>query len=191
VDNDPAGPPAVTEAWSLVGRARGGDASALPALRDLLDRRPDLWRHYGDLAEHAEVSWVAVAAGTDLMLAESLRRKAAEMRAELAGPAPTPLERLLADRAVACWLQVNYCDAAAARAGGASVRQAALASRRQESAQRRFLQAIGALAALRRLMPPAKEVKGLPCDGEPVGVEGGCLPLSLHDPDGLGGQEEG
>jgi hypothetical protein len=180
----------VAEARSLVERARGGDPSALAGLRDLLDRRPDLWRHYGDLAGHAEVSWVAVAAGTDLMLAESLRRKAAEMRAELAGPAPSPLERLLADRAVACWLQVNYCDAAAARAGGASVRQAALASRRQESAQRRFLQAAGALAALRRLMPPVKEAKGLPGDGEPAVAEGGSVALSLHDPD-RPGREEG
>jgi len=39
------------------------------------------------------------------------------MRTELAGPRPSPIERLLVQRVVACWLQVYHADAMAAQAG--------------------------------------------------------------------------
>ena len=38
------------------------------------------------------------------------RCKCKAMRAELAGPNASPLERLLADRAIACWLFLSYCE---------------------------------------------------------------------------------
>jgi hypothetical protein len=43
------------------------------------------------------------------------RRRQAEARrrekAELAGPRPAPLERLLAERVVACWLHLHHLEA--------------------------------------------------------------------------------
>src|SRR4051794_33893276 len=86
------------EIRGLLGRARGGDAAALPALRAALDGRPELWRAYGDLAAHARAAWVDLIAGHDLALAECLARQAAVLLGELAGPAAPPLERLLAER---------------------------------------------------------------------------------------------
>ena len=78
---------------------------------------------------------------------------------ELAGPGAPALERLLAERVVATWLEVNYADAAAAQAAGASLRQASFALKRQESAHRRHLAAIGATGDfVRRLVPAAAEV---------------------------------
>ena len=155
-DERPPGPSAEAEVRALLERARGGDAEALPGLRAALDGRPELWRAYGDLAAHARSAWVNLISGPDLGLGEALSRRAAELRAELAGPAPTPIEALLAERAVACWLQVGYADAAAAQAGEVSLRQAAFAQQRQDAAHRRYLSALGALATIRRLLPTAE-----------------------------------
>jgi len=42
---------------------------------------------------------------------ESLLRGRVVLKAELAGPAPNPLVRLLVERVATTWLQVSYSDA--------------------------------------------------------------------------------
>ena len=85
------------ELAQLLKRAEAGDRSVLPQLQRALDGNPDLWRGYGDLAAHAEASLAMLAAGPNLLLAESLRRKLAELKAELGGESPSPpLQPLLA-----------------------------------------------------------------------------------------------
>src|SRR5262245_30801518 len=95
----------------LVQRAEQGDLTVLPALRKLLDETPAFWEDYGSIALQAECSMVQLAAGSNVMMSESLVRKLAAMKTELAGASATPLERLLAERIAACWLYVSYCDA--------------------------------------------------------------------------------
>ena len=84
---------------------------------------------------------------------ESLTRSVAALKAELAGPAAPPLERLLAERVACCWMQAGQADAAFAglRGQGLSVAQLDLLQRRQERTQRSYLAAIKALATVRRL----------------------------------------
>jgi hypothetical protein len=149
-------PPALELLQQLVQRARQGDEASLPELRQALDAHPEIWRRYGDLARQAEVIWLDLAAGPDLLLRESLGRKLEELRAELAGPAPSPLEKLLVCRVVAGWLQVHYADAAYAqlRGGGLGPAQHASALKRQTAAQQGYLQAIRALATVRQLLRP-------------------------------------
>src|SRR3982751_2113489 len=103
------------EIRDLLGRAAGGDSKAIPELRAVLDHRPELWRRLGDLAAHVELAWIGEVAGPDPALAEVLARKVAGLKRELGGPAPSPLERLLADRIVACWLQLHHADLAAVK----------------------------------------------------------------------------
>src|SRR3954453_6035288 len=55
------------EIGQLLARAQAGDASALPQLREWLDRRPDVWRRLGDLAAHARQGLLALAAGGALV----------------------------------------------------------------------------------------------------------------------------
>jgi hypothetical protein len=43
-------------------------------------------------------------------MAECLMRKAAELRAVIAGDSSSPLEQVLAGRVVVCWLQVGFYD---------------------------------------------------------------------------------
>src|SRR4051794_11445512 len=76
-------------------RAEQGDGTALPELRAALDANPWVWDRYGDLAQQSQAAWLRLIAGPDLLLRESVERKAAQLRAELAGPEPSPLERLL------------------------------------------------------------------------------------------------
>jgi len=174
----PPGPPAEAEIRDLLERARRGDADALPGLRAALDGHPEVWRSYGDLAAHAQAAWIGLIGGPDLALGEALGRRAAALRAELAGPASTPIEALLAERVVACWLQVNYSDAAAAQAGGVSLKQAAFAQQRQDAAHRRYLTALGALATVRRLLPVAEPAGFLPRNS-----------ASRNPPDDVGGAD--
>jgi hypothetical protein len=143
------------EIQEVVSRAQQGDAAVLPRLRELLAQFPLLAETYGDLAMHAQTAWAALAAGTDLYLKESLLHQAATMRQELAGPSPGPVERLLAERVVACWLQLHYFDAveAQALATGGTPRLAAYRARRQALANRNYLAALAALTTLRRLLP--------------------------------------
>jgi len=151
----PTEPPVVDELRWFLDRARQGDDSVLPKLREILDTRPELWQYYGDLALHTQRAWIDLIAGTDLMLKESVALKAREMKSELAGQNPSKLELLLSDRAVACFLQLSHADARAAEAmsDGSCKQLIDFWSKRQNGANKRFTTSLGALATLRRLLP--------------------------------------
>jgi hypothetical protein len=186
-------PEALEEIKSVVRRARQGDASVLPRLRVLLDEHPTLWRRSGDLAVQAEMAWATLTAGPDLHLRESLLRRAEALRQELAGPTPSPVERMLVGRAVACWLQLHYFDALEAQAlnNDERPRLAAFRARRQEQAHRMYLTSLAALTTLRKLLPTAP-VKALPApqtetttrperNGQSRTAQAPGFPLGAHD----------
>jgi len=152
----PPGPiPELDDIRALLTRAAGGDGEALPELRAVLDRRPELWRKLGDLAAHVELAWIGEVAGANPALAEVLARKVAALKRELGGPSPSPLERLLVDRVAACWLQVHHADLAAARPHDETTEGRERMRKRQAAAERRHAGAIEALARVRRLLPDA------------------------------------
>jgi hypothetical protein len=171
----------------LVQRAEQGDETVLGELRVALDANPWVWERYGDLGRQSQAAWLLLIAGRNLLLLESTQRKAAQLRAELAGPQPSPLERLLVERIVSSWLQTNYADSAYAQLPkGANPAQHTAALQRQNSAQQRYLQALKALATVRKLLRPGLSPVDLalrpvperpagrlagasaPADGEPV-----------------------
>jgi hypothetical protein len=149
----PDEPPVVEDLNSLVKRAREGDETALPKLRELLDTRPELWQYFGNIAAHAKEAWLRVISGDDLALKESTARKAEDLARELAGPEPTVIERLLAERATLCWLQIHHADALAAQSLSQSRQLGDFWAKRQAGAHRRYLTALAALVAVRRLLP--------------------------------------
>jgi hypothetical protein len=170
----------------LVQRAEQGDEGVLGELRAALDVNPWVWERYGDLAQQSQAAWLQLIAGKNLLLQESTRRKAERLRSELAGPAPSPVEGLLVERVIACWLQTHYADTVYAQMKGNAPGQHAAAVRRQNSAQQRYLQAMRALVTIRKLLRPAPSPLDLamrpvpeqpagrlagasaPADGEPV-----------------------
>jgi hypothetical protein len=149
----PDEPPVVEDLNSLVKRARGGDETVLPQLREMLDTRPQLWQHYGNLAGHAREAWLRVISADDLALKESTARKAEDLMRELAGPEPSVVERLLAERAVLCWMQLAHADALAAQSLSQSKHLGDFWAKRQAGAHRRYLTSLAALVTLRRLLP--------------------------------------
>ena len=152
---EPAEAPYAEQVRELLFRAQQGDQRVLPQLREVPDSRPELWRQMGDLAGHARDALLALASGPSLLARESIRRRMQEVQAELAGPAPSPLESLLAERAALCWGQsylADVCALAKQRAGGP---EAAQADRRAAVCQARYLAALRQLALVRKLLRPA------------------------------------
>jgi hypothetical protein len=135
----------------LVSRANRGDAEALAEVRAILDRNPGVWQEIADLAAHTQAALIRLIATGNQVLAESLPKKLEAMKAELQGESPTPLEKILVERIVAGWLQVEFAEAASiehARDAGASYWQ-----KRLDQAQHRYLAAVTSLATVRKLMP--------------------------------------
>src|ERR1700730_6249211 len=139
----------------LLLRAQEGDLTALPELRTLLATRRDLWVQVGDLARHAELTQLQLIGRKNLLVKEAAQRKLAELKADLAGPSPTPLEKLLVDRIGVCWLQVHHLDVDAchtlAKDKGTST-WSVYAQKRLDSAQRRYLLAVKTLAVVPKLL---------------------------------------
>jgi hypothetical protein len=146
--------PDLAEIKAVLARAGGGDQAALPRLRALLDET-GLWRQLADLSAHAELTWIGHVSGTDLALKEMLARKLNALKAEVGGPAPSPLEQLLVARIAINWLIVGHADIEAAGTKDGHPRRADLALKRQTQAELRYATAIKALATIRRLLPPA------------------------------------
>jgi hypothetical protein len=144
------------EVARLFERARNGDATVLPQLRRVLNESPETWQYYGDLAAQARASWVQLAAGQNLLLDECLTRKAADLQKELAGATPSPLERLLVDRVVVCWLQVSFYDSLVAQTREYTPAKARMLQQQHDGAQRRYLTAMKTLATVRKLLTPAR-----------------------------------
>jgi hypothetical protein len=150
--------PTGDELRQLLKRAQGGDASTLPALRKVLES-PVTVELFGNLAEQAERSFIDAAAGKNLVLKEALTRKLQLLREELAGPNPSPVERLLVERVVACWLQVQDADVRYAQSQrDCSFAQGEYQQRRMDRAHKRYLSALKTLALVRKLAVPVLQV---------------------------------
>jgi hypothetical protein len=148
---------AVEEFHQLIDRAQRGDNSTLPAIRRLL-ANPTFVDEFGDLARQAELSLVKATAGDNLAFREGLLRKLELLRQELLGDKSTPLERLLVERIVACWLQVQEADARYAQAQDRSFECGTYNQRRMDRAHKRYLSAIKTLATVRKLAVPVLQV---------------------------------
>jgi hypothetical protein len=156
VDKKPAAeaaPKKRDDVQALIGRAQRGDATALDALGDFLDR-PDVLEQVGNLARMAQVNLVAKYCDKNLLVKEGLKRKMKALFLEVAGPDPTPLERLLAERVVACWLHLHHLEAIYADTDSMSLELGAYYQRCITAAHKRYLSSIKTLATVRRLAMP-------------------------------------
>ncbi|HLW63956.1 MAG TPA: hypothetical protein VKS79_01470, partial [Gemmataceae bacterium] len=93
----------------------------------------------GNLAQQVEVSLIGNAAGKNLSFKEGLTRKMELLRQEIAGPNPTILERLLAERIALCWLALHDAEIRFAQMRDLSIAQAESWQSRIDRAHRRYL----------------------------------------------------
>lgn len=146
------------ELAAFVKRAESGDRTTLPMLRELLQTPKLIGLFGGDLAATAQRSFIKAIGGDNLGFKESVAKKMEMMRAELAGPDPTPVERLLVERVVACWLQVQDADTRYAQATGLSRQWLTLYMDRMDRANKRYLAALKTLAMVRKLAVPVLQL---------------------------------
>jgi len=152
-------PKTAAELKALLKRTQAGDHTALPVVRQMVGNPHYLRLLGGELAETAAKSFIRAMSDTDIGFAEAVQKKMELMRAELLGANPTPIERLLVERIVACWLQVQDADIRTAQGQrDASIRLADFHQRRMDAANRRFLAAVKALAVVRKLAVPVLQV---------------------------------
>jgi hypothetical protein len=166
---------ATQELKALLARAEQGDLTVLGKLREALDNHPEIWQHYGSICGQAEGALVKLAAGKNLLFAESLVRKQAALRKELAGPDADRLERALAERAALCHLHVCFWDAMTAQGKGNDSARLNSIRVQQDSANKRYLAAIKMLATVRKLLRPSLSpldfLKGVEEGPEPAVVK--------------------
>jgi hypothetical protein len=155
----PRKPPApLDEIRDVLTRASQGDRSALPRLRELLgaDPRGMIEVCGGDLAAGVETAAVLRMSGQNLALQYGLTSKLAELRAELAGRAASPVERLLAERVALCWLDCHDWEMRhnqAMERGELTAKQAEHWQRMRDRSHRRYLQALKTLAGVQKMGP--------------------------------------
>jgi hypothetical protein len=142
-----------TEAEKRVGelwrRIASGDPSAMKMVKLAFDWAPEenIEAGGGNLAARVVAGLLDRLAGPDLHSREAVSRKMARVRADLEGPSPSPVERLLAERAAVCWVAMHEADLACLKVGDIfGTRLADRYERRRDRAHRMFLQAIKALA---------------------------------------------
>jgi len=131
-----------------------GDQGATQNVRELLDTQPIIWKRGGDLAKVAELALIKTIAEKNKLAVGMFSRYVDSLKREIAGSAPTPLERLAAERVVQCWLQVQHVDMACADIN-MPLTQMRFWANRQDAAHRRFISAVKALTMVRTLLPAA------------------------------------
>jgi len=159
--SQPKPPTPGQETRALFDRAAEGDQSCLPAVRALLadgDRGLSYREAYGSSAEWLRQSLIEKAAGENVIAQEAIRQKLDGVRSELEGPNPTPIERLLAERASLCWALVNWYEDSFQSIESMSIAQADFHQRKIDRAHNRFLSAVRTLAQVRKLALPALQL---------------------------------
>jgi hypothetical protein len=145
------------EIRTLLAKAKKGDETTVPALRRLFGERNEYLRAF-DVADLAKEAILNPMAGKNVAARELLSLRMAQVAEELSGPDPTPIERLLAERAAFCWHLVNAYERNYALADGLSIKQADYHQRRIDAAHKRYLSALKTLATVRKLAVPVLQV---------------------------------
>lgn len=136
----------------LVALARRGDASAASQIRKMLNDDPNLFGPLGQVACKVQSKWIGLIAGGDLFEKEMLLRATAKMRQSLIDEGTgTMMERILVEQVVSTYLQLNFHELREAQAPADDIHIAEHRLKKIESASKRHLKAMGALATLRSM----------------------------------------
>jgi hypothetical protein len=146
------------EVLALAERVESGDTTALHALREVLKESVVVDILGGDLAKRVQQGLIArfKSKGNlpNPLLRESVTRKLELLRGELAGPKPAPLERLLVERVVTCWLHLHSLELLYASQDHLILTQMTWWERCLDRAQKRYLSSIKTLVLVRKLALP-------------------------------------
>jgi hypothetical protein len=138
----------------LLRLAERGQEDAVPEIRQILNEHPGMAWRYVDVSHIAEDALIEeMTEEEDLATKELVRCQLEAMREEVAGKNSSPLERLLSERVVLTWLEVQLFEALYAQnMRRLTMPQAEHHQKRLDRAHRRHLSAIRALAQMRKLL---------------------------------------
>ena len=153
----------VKELQALADEAKEGDREARKRLRlELRRSSPEIVARCSDTATTYRHMLAQTASGGNVLVEDATVERARLMADELVGQNATPLESLLADRVATLWVLTELQEAltsACYRLGSESSKLSPAyqlqMARLQESANRRYLQAIKTLAQVQRLRGPS------------------------------------
>jgi hypothetical protein len=150
----------VEKLQDLLRLAEQGQEDAVPEIRQILNEHPDLAWRFVDVAQIAEDALIEkMTREEDLAVKEIMRCQLEAMREEIAGENPSPLERLLAERIVATWLQIQLFEglytSGMSKKSSMTIAQGSFHQKRLDQTYRRHLSAIRALAQMRKLLKGA------------------------------------
>ena len=154
------------ELRELSARAEAGDTEARKELKQKLrESSPAVIARASDVGRKAQHVLIETASGGSPLTKLALSGRLDMMRSEIAGENPTPLEVLLTERVVSCWMLVELFDALMAgqlnkdNEHRTTISYTLKMLKWQESANRRYLAAIRELARVRKVQataPPAQ-----------------------------------
>lgn len=151
-----------------VKKAMAGDRKSVPAMQAALDRwtardggcLPESLSTFHGLANQFADRFMGNGENPNLFNGEVVKREILQVAADVAGPNPTALERLLAERIALCHAHLQFLEGHyqnVLRDGG-TTEQIEMLLARIDGAQRRELSAIKTLAQVRRLALPAVQI---------------------------------
>jgi len=143
----------------LLVAAEKGNVEALRKVRaSMPEYREYVLEKYGDLGKTTERMLIHQFTGKHYPWQDGLKQRTDHLRGELEGPNPSPLERLLVERIVCCWLYAHFTEIQTTVVADKSPEYREYYQKVSDRATRRFLAACKALAQVRKLMGPTIQV---------------------------------
>ncbi len=130
---------------AILAGVKRGDRRAEAEWRRYLERTPTAQAVYGDLPLQLRLVLLANVRKVSPCAAEAVGMQLKSMQNDLAGNNPSPLESLVVDRLVLCWLYLHVLELLDAEESTNYLQ------RMIDRAHRRFLSACRALAVIRRI----------------------------------------
>ena len=144
------------ELMGLMDLAVQGDEDALKTFEEKASFAPYyLSDTFGNLGKITRDKLLATFAGQHKVYCRGIEITAEQLVEDLLGPGPTPVERLLVEQVVTCWVESSMVDQVATdrlHEGESTPAQLEFYHRWQGRAQRRFLSACKTLAQVRKLL---------------------------------------
>ena len=135
-------------------KAAKGDVSILAEVDAFLGN-PAAVALWGDLGRRLLQRWIEVYGGDCLTTRRAVWRFASDLRAELAGQNPTPLDYLVAERVVIGWIFLHYCETIYARqVTKLTWKEMEFHTKRIEMANRNLMSAARTLAKVKKSKMP-------------------------------------
>jgi hypothetical protein len=145
----------IDELKEHITRVHNGDKDAVADVEKSLELVPAIARKFGNLNLMVEQGFIDRTSVANPVKQKSLKITLEQMREELAGPNPSPLEILGAERVASCWLQLHYAELLYDQElPKLTLIQDDYYQKRLDRLHRRYLSSMRSLAQVRKLLKP-------------------------------------